>query len=320
MNEKDLIEKYFIKRCNDNSIIAGIGDDAAIVTVRPNHQLVITTDTMLEGCHFTEKTPPYAIGYKLMAVNISDIAAMGAEPRWATLNLILTHADEEWLEQFSMGLKDCAQSQNISLIGGDTTRGDCLALSVQLIAEIPSNKSMLRSGAQVNDEIFVTGVIGSAAQALEYLQQHNYSHDNLTESQYSALYMPPSRIKLAQDLREVATSAIDISDGLLHELELICAAGQTGAEIQLDQIPLDTVSDGLEFDVMKAITGGEDYELLFTAATHHAEAIYSLANKHHCKISSIGKITEDKPIELYQGNQPVNYPESSGYDHFKNKK
>jgi thiamine-monophosphate kinase len=311
LNEKDIIQKYFTTDINEQSVIEGIGDDAAIISVSSGCELVITTDTMLEGRHFSKQTPAYAVGYKLMASNLSDVAAMGAAPRWATLNLTLNSLDQSWLEEFSRGLLECAQAHDVILIGGDTTNGDCLNISVQLIAEIPISKAMLRSNAQVNDKIFVTGVIGNAASALHYLQQHKFNHDNLSSAQYSALYMPESRIDLAIELREIANAAIDISDGLLNELEIVCKASNTGAKLQLDKIPLTN-----EISAEKAITGGEDYELLFTVPDKYTGQVILLAQKYGCLISQIGEITNSNVIEIYQYNQLIPYPKYSGYDHF----
>ncbi len=311
MNEIHLIQKYFSKKLDDESIIEGIGDDAAIVSSNSNCELVITTDTMLEERHFSKHAPPFSVGYKLMASNLSDVAAMGAVPRWATLNLTLDTLDESWLDQFSKGLHKCADAHNVALIGGDTTKGSCLSVSIQLIAEVPTGRAMLRSGAHGNDKIYVTGVIGNAASALEILRLHNFNHTNLTDRQLSDLYMPESRINLAIELREFANAAIDISDGLLHELELMCTASNTGAILHIDAIPINN-----ELDITKAITSGEDYELLFSAPSNCVEKIKNLSIKHNCLINCIGEMTSNKIIELYHGDKVIPYPECTGYDHF----
>ncbi len=296
---------------NDPSVVVGIGDDAAVVTNNKQCQLVTTTDTMVEGKHFSKQAPAYGVGYKLMASNLSDIAAMGAVPRWATLNLTLARVDEVWLQEFSNGLLECASKHNVTLIGGDTTSGNQLNVSVHLSGEVPNNMAMLRSHAQVNDKIFVTGVIGLAASMLSHLQKQNYSHANLTESQLSALYKPSSRVDLAIELREIAHAAIDISDGLLHELDIVCEASHVGASLQLNSIPVDR-----DINLQQAITGGEDYELLFTAGHEHIDQIAQLSEKHSCRISEIGEITNTHLIELYQGEQLVPTPKYTGYDHF----
>ena len=311
MNEKEIIQRYFTQNRNDPSLKIGIGDDAAVLTASVDHQLVVTTDSIVAGKHFVNQAPPYAIGYKLMAVNLSDMAAMGAVPRWATLNMTLLSVDENWLAEFSRGLLECANKHNVALIGGDTTSGDTLNVAVQLIGEAPPGSVMLRNNAQINDRIFVTGTIGAAKSALMHLQKHNCCHDVLTESQFTALYQPPSRIEFAIELREFSNTAIDISDGLLHELEIICEASGVGATVNLDKL---SVNSDIDLDV--AITGGDDYELLFTASSQHMVEITELAQKYHCPLSEIGEIKRAQSIKLYDGDTLIPYPAASGYDHF----
>jgi thiamine-monophosphate kinase len=311
LNEKDIIQNYFTKDFNDQSVIEGVGDDAAIISTRSGYESVITTDTMVEGKHFSKHAPAHGVGYKLMASNLSDIAAMGASPRWATLNLTLNVLNQSWLEEFSNGLLECAKAHNVVLIGGDTTCGDCLNASIQLIGEVPAGEAMLRSHAQINDKIFITGVIGNAASALNYLRKQDFNHDHLSAAQYAVLYMPQSRIELAIELRNIANAAIDISDGMLNELELVCKASHVGAKLQLNNVPMnDEISTAL------AITGGEDYELLFTLPDKFINQIDLLSKKHNCPITQIGKITDTNVVEIYQGNQSFPYPKYSGYDHF----
>ncbi|MFK7793727.1 MAG: thiamine-phosphate kinase [Gammaproteobacteria bacterium] len=311
MNEKDIIQKYFTKELNDQSIIEGIGDDAAIIRANNGCELVITTDTMVEDRHFSKFAPAYAVGYKLMASNLSDIAAMGASPRWATLNLTLSTLNQSWLENFSKGLLECAQKHNVTLVGGDTTHGERLNISIQLIGEVPKGEAMLRNGAQVGDLIFVTGIIGNAASALNILQKNDFNHDDLSAIQYAALYMPQSRIDFAIELRDIANAAIDISDGLLNELEIICKASHVGAALQLNDIPVNC-----DINIDQSITGGEDYELIFTVPNELISHVELLSKKHNCSTSKIGEITNNKIVEIYQGNHVIPYPEYSGYDHF----
>tara|TARA_R110002095_G_scaffold137609_2_gene119238 strand:- start:769 stop:1722 length:954 start_codon:yes stop_codon:yes gene_type:complete len=311
LNEKDIIRKYFTKQLNDQSVIEGIGDDAAIVKASSGHELVITTDMMVEGRHFTRYAPAFGVGYKLMASNLSDLAAMGASPRWATLNITLSTLNQSWLEEFSNGLLTCAKKHNVTLIGGDTTRGNQLNVAIQLIGEVPKGKAMLRSGAKADDRVFVSGAIGNAAAALDFLRNHDFSYNELTEKQFSALYMPPSRVELGMELREIANACIDISDGLLNELEIICDASKAGALLQLDCVP-----HSQNVNIMSAITGGEDYELLFTVPEDSVNHIDLLSAKYYCELSEIGRITNTMQVELYQGNQIMPHPKSSGYDHF----
>ncbi len=310
MKEKDIIQ-HFITQHQHASVAYGIGDDCAILNVTPGYQLVTTTDTMVEGRHFVEQSPAYEIGYKLIATNLSDIASMGAKPRWATLNITLTEYNHGWLSEFARGLLDCAQQNQVALVGGDTTLGKQLNMSVQITGEIPAGDASLRQNAHVGDIIYVTGIIGRAAHALKRLKQHNYQHSTLSHEQISALYRPPSRIKLAIALREFVHACIDISDGLLHELEILCEQSQMGAEVQLEKIPS---KKGLE--IISAITAGDDYELLFTASHEHAEDISRIASEYDSLITPIGNIIDSTKIELFMNKQIVPYPETSGYDHF----
>ena len=312
MNEKDIIQLYFTKDFSDQGIIKGIGDDGAVIKASHGCELVITTDTMTEGRHFSKQAPAHAVGYKLMASNLSDIAAMGASPRWATLNLTLSTLDQSWLDGFSQGLFECAQKNHVTLIGGDTTAGDSLTMSVQLIGEVPTGKAMLRNHAKINDKLFVTGVIGNAVSALNYLQENDFNHDYLSNDQYAALYTPQSRINLAIELRELANAAIDISDGLLNELDHICHASDVGALLQLDKVPINHLVDS-----ERAITGGEDYELLFTIPDENIYQLDQLSSQYNCPITHVGHITDSQIVEIYQGDQAIPRPHYSGYDHFE---
>lgn len=313
LNEQEIIQRYFTQPLKDPAITLGIGDDAAIIAPPAEHELVITTDTMVEGSHFTVEMPPVDLGYKLMAVNLSDMAAMGAEPKWATLNITLTTLDESWLQSFSEGLLDCAQMYKVALIGGDLTKGMQLNASVQLIGIVPNGTALTRNGAQVGDQIFVTGTIGAAATALQELQLHHYAHDCLTAELYQALYHPQPRIELGIALRSLANCAIDISDGLLHELKLLCNVGDVGARLQLDQLPCTEL-----VDPHTGLIGGEDYELLFTAPANCSEKINNLIDQFDCPITEIGEIIAGNAIEIRQQGRPVEVPKCSGFDHFEN--
>jgi len=310
LKEKDIIQ-HFITQHQHASVAYGIGDDCAILNVTPGHQLVTTTDTMVEGRHFVKQAPGYAIGYKLMATSLSDIASMGAKPKWATLNITLTEYNHHWLSEFAQGLLECAQKNQVALVGGDTTLGKQLNMSVQITGEIPSGHANLRHDARADDIIYVSGVIGRAAYALKQLKQHDYQHSALNHGQISALYKPPSRVELALALRDFIHACIDVSDGLLHELEILCEQSQLGAELHLEKIPFEK---GME--IIPAITAGDDYELLFTASQEHTDEISRIASQYNCLITPIGKIANGTKIVLHMNKQIVPYPETSGYDHF----
>ncbi len=312
LNEQEIIQRFFIQPLDDPAVTLGIGDDAAIIAPPANHELVITTDAMVEGSHFTAETPPMDLGYKVMAVNLSDLAAMGAEPKWATLNITLTSLDESWLQAFSQGFLQCAKKYKVALIGGDLTKGTQVNVSVQLTGIVPTGAALTRGGARAEDKIFVTGTIGAAAKALQVLKVHHYAHEQLSAELHQALYRPQPRIELGMALRSLANCAIDISDGLLHELKLLCDASHVGARLQLDQLPCAELADP-----QTGLTGGEDYELLFTAPADRCEKIQQLSDELDCRISAIGEIVTGNAVEIRQQNRPVAAPEYSGFDHFE---
>ena len=312
MNEKQLIECYFKDICIDKSVQVGIGDDAAIVNSTSNHQLVVSTDSMVIDRHFLSTSDPYHIGYKLMAVNISDMAAMGAVPKWVTLNLTLPVIDEMWLKEFAKGFGTCAKQSQVALIGGDLTGGKELNISAQILGEVPVDKALLRSGADINDQVYVTGKIGTAGYALAALNKHKGDHSQLSALQMKALYQPESRTALSLQLREFANAAIDVSDGLLHDLELLCDASQVDAQLHIDQVPVDD-----DVEILDAITSGDDYELIFTVPEMFIDDIDKLAHTFACPLTPIGKIIPGKGhVKLYCGEEEIPAPNDTGFDHF----
>ena len=311
MNEQEIIQRFFIRQQHDQAVSIGIGDDAAIIAPPEKHELVVTTDTMAQDSHFTKETQPFDLGYKLMAVNLSDIAAMGAEPKWATLNITLPAIDESWLQQFSQGLFDCADQFQVSLVGGDLCKGNQTHVGLQLIGIVPTGKALTRAGARPGDRVFVSGNIGAAAQAIGELYLHNHDQSCLSSTQHQALYRPVPRVEIGIALREIANCAIDISDGLIHELQIVCTTNMVGARLMLEEIP---VAPGVEAEV--ALSGGEDYELLFTADSAHIDAIDRIASMYSCKISNIGEIISGDAIEILHNGSPVPPLQCSGFDHF----
>jgi len=238
--EFNLIQQYFTKSTSHTDL--SIGDDAALIQISPGHQLAISTDMSVVGTHFFKDAKPYNIGWKSLAVNVSDMAAMGANPKWATLSIALPEYNETWLAEFSQGLFACANAFKIDLIGGDTTRGP-LNIAIQIMGETPIDKALKRSGAKVGDDIWVSGYLGSAALGLGYLQQTQSIADEARRNAcLKALHTPQPRIALGLALRELANSCIDISDGLLADLGHILNASNVGGTIQLEDIQtLDSI-------------------------------------------------------------------------------
>lgn len=288
-----------------------IGDDSAVLTPTAGTQLVVTTDAMVEEHHFVSQSPAHAIGYKLMAVNVSDLAAMGATPRWATLSLTLPSIDEDWLTSFSRGLFECADHYHVELVGGDLSAGKQYTMSVQLIGEIAHGKALLRNSAQPDDAIYISGEIGHAGAALSKLTQAAYDHTVLNECEMKALYYPPAQVQLGQGLCHLAHACIDISDGLLHELDSICRQSQCGAEINLEHI-----TTSCELEPLEAIVQGDDYQLLFTARADQHTQIEQLAQRLGLTISKIGQMTQHPQLVIKQHGRVMPTPDRHGYDHF----
>ena len=315
-SEFDLIRNHFTRPAPQT--LLSIGDDAALISVSPGMELAISADMLIADTHFFADADPYQLGWKSLAVNLSDMAAMGALPRWATLAIALPKADYGWITQFSDGFFACAGKYQIDLIGGDTTRGP-LAISVQIMGEVPSKKALRRSGAKAGDEIWVSGTLGNAALALAALQ----GRYPLTESQLAAclpaLNSPHPRVELGLALRQLANSAIDISDGLLADLGHILECSNVGAELRLQDIPCATiVSNHLAEQSVQSmvLAGGDDYELCFTVpAADHAE-ITSLSKQLGLPLSCIGTITAVSGLIVRNADNAIINIKETGFDHF----
>ena len=317
MSEFSLIKRYFT-RATPGAIL-GVGDDAAMVQVGNGMELAISTDMLVSGTHFFADADPYMLGHKALAVNISDMAAMGAQPRWATLALSLPNEDEKWLAQFSAGFFSLADQFNVELIGGDTTRGP-LNLCITILGEVPQGKALRRDGAQVGDEIWVSGSIGDAALVLAYMQGKLQLSEAVIKAAAPALHQPQPRVSLGLALRGLAQSAIDISDGLLADLGHILERSKVGAELQFASLP---ASLHLQPYLAEAagrqclLAGGDDYELCFTAsASRHAE-IMQLATQLALPLTNIGKVIAGRGCIVKATDGSVMQIEEKGYEHFK---
>ena len=317
-SEFNLIQQYFTRPSPQADL--GVGDDAALVRVSEGNQLVISTDMSVAGTHFLHDCAPYNIGWKALAVNVSDMAAMGAQPKWATLAISLPEVNQDWLAEFSRGFFACANSFNIDLIGGDTTRGP-LNISVTILGEAPAGKALKRSGAQVGDDIWVSGQLGSAALGLAHLQgkvQLTNKLVNELDTCLKALNTPSPRTALGLALRGVATSCIDVSDGLLADLGHILQASNLGAAIDLEKIPcIELLKNNLDHPQFQEllIVGGDDYELCFTAPQTKREEINALSKQLNLQISLIGKTRIDTGLQVdYKNNQITLLKQ--GFDHF----
>lgn len=313
MTEFEIIRQFFADRLPKRpDVIYGIGDDAALTRIPAHHLLVTTTDTMVAGVHFPLATTPFDIAYKALAVNLSDLAAMGATPAWFTLALTLPESDPKWLKAFSEGLFTLAQLHNIQLIGGDLTRGP-LTITIQAFGLIPEGEALLRSQAKPGDLIYVTGTLGDAGLALKNLP--NRPDDYLL----SRLNRPEPRIAAGEALRKIAHAAIDISDGLAADLGHILEQSQVGAIINIEQLPLSAVlTEKLTSQeaIQLALTAGDDYELCFTIPAEHKAELTKKIATFNCQVTCIGNITSGKELILQYNDGRKYHDQTSGYQHF----
>jgi len=309
MNEFDLIQNYFNWELTDPSVEMGVGDDAALFNLPLGHQLVTSTDTLVEGIHFFKDASPGDIAYKSLAVNLSDIAAMGAVAKCFTLSLTLPKLDQQWLKQFSSSLKESSRLFNVNLIGGDTTKGP-LNITITMMGSIEMDSSIKRSGARDKDDVYVTGDLGAAALCLKKINEGVKPNQN----ELTRLNRPVPRLELGSALKNVASSCIDISDGLEQDLSHILKSSEVGATIDTLKLPLDSsVTKYIKNtkDWSLPLCGGDDYELCFTAKKSKRDQIRVLSENLKIKVTKIGVINGSKELKIngYDGL-------SSSYQHF----
>lgn len=314
MAEFALIAKYFTRPVKAD---LGVGDDAALIRVRPGYQLAVSADMSVAGTHFFADIDPFVIGWKSMAVNVSDMAAMGAEPKWATLSIALPEVDGSWLQRFSDGLFACADAFGVSLIGGDTTRGP-LNIAINIMGEVPQGQALQRNGAQVGDDIWVSGMLGQAALWLQHRLGKLDVHAEDVAALATAMHHPQPRVALGLALRGMATAALDISDGLLADLAHILEASAVGAELDWAAmpkplLPLSSVTDTVLQQAVLA--GGDDYELCFTAAPQHRDTLQALSTQLRLPLSRIGKVTAHAGLQVFNGEVRIDLSQK-GYAHF----
>lgn len=316
-SEFDLIYKYFSRATNHTRL--GVGDDAALIEVMSGHELAISADMLVAGTHFFNDTDARKLGWKSLAVNISDMAAMGAEPKWATLAIAFPDADESWIADFAEGFFACAHQFGVDLIGGDTTRGP-LCISVQIMGQVPAGKAIKRSGAKVGDDIWVSGKLGDAALALNHLLGKHPLTDDVLDQTMPALLEPEPRVLLGLALRDIAHSAIDVSDGLLADLGHILKASKVGAMVNLAVIPCsDILRQHMNHPFLRnmLLAGGDDYELCFTAAISDRAKIQAIGNELDLPLSRIGEICDTELLTVQDANGNTMELGKTGFDHFK---
>jgi thiamine-monophosphate kinase len=316
-SEFALINTHFHRPTRQTQV--GIGDDGAILTPSPGKELVVSTDMLVAGTHFFPDTDPADLGWKALAVNLSDLAAMGAEPRWAFLALALPEANEAWIKRFSRGFFDCADRHQVDLAGGDTTRGP-MNFCITVMGEVPVGTALRRSGARPGDELWVSGRPGRAALGLAQLQGRCHLPATLLKECLGTLHRPQPRIALGLALRGMASAAIDISDGLLADLGHILAASGTGAELQFEHLAATAPADWPDTQLARdcQLAGGDDFELAFTAAPEHHERLTALSTELSLVLTHIGSITNEAEGTLRlldRAGHPMRV-DRRGYDHF----
>ncbi|MGV3345530.1 thiamine-phosphate kinase [Enterobacteriaceae bacterium LUAb1] len=318
--EFELIARYFTRAARSRpDVEKGIGDDCALLNIPPKQTVAISTDTLVEGVHFLKNIHPADLGYKALAVNLSDLAAMGAAPAWLTLALTLPKVDEVWLESFSNSLFELLDCYNMQLIGGDTTRGS-LSLTLGVHGLMPAGAALKRSGAKPGDRIYVTGTLGDSAAGLALLQRHIYHTDPMVSEWLIKRHLRPApRILQGQALRNLASAAIDISDGLISDLGHILKASSCGARLNLDALPFsDHLRENFsgEQSLRWALAGGEDYELCFTVPESHCKALDIALSNFDVPWTCIGQICPPSTgLTLLEKGQIVNM-DVKGFDHF----
>ena len=317
MTEFELIRRFFTPRTT-HTVLAG-GDDAALISVTPGFELAVSTDMLIAGRHFFENAEPYGIGHKSLAVNLSDLAAMGARPGWATLSLALPQADADWLERFSLGFLELARAHDVDLIGGDTTRGP-LAICVQIMGEVAAGKALRRSGARAGDDLWVSGTLGDAAIGLAHLHGDFELRAHDRDYTLKRLDLPQPRVALGQALLGIATGAIDISDGLVADVGHVAEASGVRAVIEWESVPLSSAAESnRQHPVVRrsALAGGDDYELAFTAPSSARKVLGQLGAKLGLALTRIGHVEAgDGVIVLDKGGKALVLPET-GFDHFR---
>ncbi len=315
MNEFELIEKYFTRPPKRAKL--GVGDDCAIIVPTSDMEIAVSTDTLISGRHFFPYVDPRKLGHKALAVNLSDLAAMGATPRYFTLALSLPKVDEEWLQEFSRGLFSLADSFQCELIGGDTTSGP-LSITITVMGELRKPFALRRDGAKVGDDIWVSGELGDAALAVRVINQQIKLSETEFNHARERLEQPLPRISLGVALRPLANAAIDISDGLIGDLKHILKRSRVGAELWLDRIPVSSAMAGQSLDTQYqcALAGGDDYELCFTAPRASRSEIDMVGPAVGLRLTHIGTITADHGLRLLDKDGKPAPIELRAFDHF----
>jgi len=312
--EFDLIDRIRRRVQSRGDVVLGIGDDAALLKVPAGRWLVVAADTLNAGVHFPEDTAPADVGWKSLAVNLSDLAAMGAEPAWCTLSLSLADADAQWVDGFLDGFLELTDTHGVALIGGDTTRGP-LSISVTVHGFVAPDRALRRDAARIGDDLWISGTLGDAAGALAQWREGG-TRDAFLRSR---LDRPMPRVALGRALADVARACIDISDGLLADLAHVCRASGVGARVELDRLPAsDALRNAFDESTRHALqaAGGDDYELCFTAPVELRDEIARIAHEVSTPVARIGRIEAGEGVRAFDGHGAQWQADRPGYQHF----
>lgn len=316
IGEFEIIERYFTRAGSDRDVILGIGDDAAVIAV--DGHVAVTVDTLVAGVHFPDGMAPNLLGHRLLAVNLSDLAAMGARPRWSTLALTMPAADELWLDGFSRGLFELADRYGVSLVGGNLSRGP-LTLTMQLLGTVEPKNMLTRGGGHVGDDVYVTGTLGdSSAGIMLILERSSAPQGSAAAALKERFYRPVPRVGAGLALGPLATAAIDVSDGLLADLGHICKASGCGATIDVERVPLSAELLSMfppQEALAHALGGGDDYELCFTAPPSRAEEIEAALEAAATPLRRIGQLAAGQTVVCRRDGEPF-APAVRGFRHF----
>ncbi|MBL0729475.1 thiamine-phosphate kinase [Piscinibacter sp. HJYY11] len=316
LGEFDLIGKYFTRPVQ--RVALGVGDDCALLQPAPGMQLAVSSDMLVEGRHFLSTVAPERLGHKALAVNLSDLAACGARPLAFTLALSMPRVDDRFLEGFSRGLLTLADAHGCELAGGDTTQG-ALTLCITVFGEVPPGQALLRSGARAGDDLYVSGQVGDARLALEAFRGTVALGGDHFEQVRVAMEQPQPRVALGLALRGIASSAIDVSDGLLGDLGHILQRSQVGACVEVDLLPRSDVLAAQPLALQRECTlaGGDDYELVFTAPASKADAVHAAAKRAATRVTRIGRIDDSGRLTLADARGQAVPHHFGSFDHFK---
>lgn len=319
LSEFEIIEKYFRHLTGaDDRVAVGIGDDAAVIEIPTGQQLAVSVDTLVSGVHFLADAAPYDVGFKSLAVNISDIAAMGGQPRWAMLALTIPESNSAWLKQFAAGFAAVARQYGVSLIGGDLTHGP-LSITIQIMGLVAAGRAITRGGAQVGDDVYVSGSLGGAGLALRHFSKKLPAAIQPSPTSIDRLLRPEPRVALGLALIDLAHAAVDISDGLAADLGHILEMSGKGAVVDLECVPL--CADLLQIKdqdkrYQLALSAGDDYELCFTAPRDKRDEVAALSARVNLPLTRIGEITDGNAIVWRTASGSEYRLKDPGYRHF----